>query len=173
MSKLPMNYVKHCVQEKSTIAANTGRSEIIVLAPLGDEVTTTIGTKTRDVNVTVGDKIFSIMYEILCRPLTAGGESYFETAWTFHRSPDVLSIETADVNNDGLAKDLIGRYSGNCLHTAITPAAVNISGKIQGRLKLPKSKRSFRLGDSLICTIHNHNDVAVEYIGKYIFKSYS
>ncbi len=172
LSKLPMNYVKHCVEEISNIAANTGRSEIVCLAPLGDETTTTIGTRTRDVNVTAGDKVFSIDYEIVCRPTQAGTEAFYEVAWTFHRSPDVLSIETADVNASGLAKDLIGRYSGNCLYTAIIPVAVNVGGKIRGKLKLPKTKRSFRVGDSLICTIHNHSSVTTEYIGKYIYKSY-
>jgi len=169
---MPLNYVKHCVQDKATILANTGRSQIVILAPIGDETTTTIGTRTRAENVSVGDKVFTIAYEILCRPDSAPSEGYYEVGWTFHRSPDVLSIETADVNSNGLARDLIGRYSGNCLHTSITPMAVNISGKVQGRLKLPKTKRAFRLGDSLVCTIHNHANVSVEYIGKFIFKSY-
>jgi len=173
MAKMPMKYVKHCVQEKATILSNTGRSELVVLAPLGDETTTTIGTATRDVNIDVGDKVFNIIYEIILRPDTTGSEMYYEVAWTFHRSPDVFNAEVADINSNGLARDLIGRYSGNCLHTKMIPMAVNIGGVCRGTLKLPKTKRAFRLGDSLVCTIHNHGSVSAEYIGKFIYKTYS
>ncbi len=167
-----MHYLKHIVQEKETIGLNALRSEIIVLAPLGDETTVTTGTRTRDVNVSIGDKIFSIDYEIVLRASAVPTEGWYEVAWTFHRSPDVFNAELADINNDGLAKDLIGRYSGNCLWTKIVPYSNNVSGYYHGRLKLPKSKQSFRQGDSLICTIHNHGSVTADYMGKFIYKAY-
>ncbi len=172
MAKMPMHYVKHIVQEKEQIAPNDLRAEILVLAPLGDETTATSGTRTRDVNVSIGDKIFSINYEIILRPNVVPVEGFYEVCWTFHRSPDVFSAELTDINNDGLAKDLIGRYSGNCLYTRMSPMSNNVGGYMRGTLKLPKSKQSFRQGDSLVCSIHNHGSVASEYMGKFIYKAY-
>jgi len=173
MNRLPINYRKHCVQDIATVLASTTRSQLVVLAPIGDETTTTVTGATRAENVAVGEKVFSIDYEIIMRPDTTPTSGIFEIAWTFHRSPDALSIETTDVNNSGLARDLIGRYSGNCLYTRTQVMAANLGGYVRGRLKLPKSKRSFRLGDSLVCSTHNHSSLSATWMGKFIYKSYS
>ncbi len=172
LARLPINYIKHCVEDISTIAASTGRTQIIALGTLGDETTTTIGTGTRAENIRTGAKIFSIDCEVLMRAQAGNVKGFFEWAMVWVPPNQVFAIETADVNASGLARDLIGRYSGNVLRTGVVPFNINVSGKMHARIKLPRSKRVVRVGGTIVFVSHNHSNVVVDWLGKFIFKSY-
>jgi len=170
--KQPINYIKHCVQDISTITTATSRVQILCLPSLGDETTATIGTGTRAENVQVGSKVFSIDCEVLCRAQAGNAQGVFEWAVVVLPPNQTISIETTDVNNSGLARDLIGRYSGNVLKTGLVPFNINIAGKFHQRIKIPKSKRRQAMGGTTLFITHNHSNGTCDWYGKFIYKTY-
>ncbi len=170
--KQPINYLKHCVEDISTIATQTIRTQILCLATIGDETTTTVGTGTRAENVQVGSKIFSIDCEVLLRAQAGNAQGVMEWALVVLPPNQVFTAEQTDINNTGLARDEIGRYSGNVLRTGMVPFNINIAGKMHQRIKLPKSKRRMSVGSTVVFVTQNHSNGTADWYGKFIYKSY-
>ncbi len=129
--KRPINSVKHILMSRVTTAAENNNTITIASTGVTDEVTSTTKTAgTREGLVNVGSTIFSINYEIIVAGAAGATEPFVEVAFVRLPPGATFTIETAEVNAAGtwgLARDLIGRYSGQVLRTHLDSVKTNES----------------------------------------------
>ncbi len=170
--KRPIQSTKHCCQNIGTIASASAVTDIVAITAVADEVTDATNVAVdRASNVQVGSKIFSFFYEVSAHFSGATTQLFGEWAILVLKPNQVLSIE-ADKTN-GLAKDLIGRFSGQVLRTGQFSTTVEQGRTFSGRQKIPRAyQRMAANGMGIYFVIMNHGGATMSTMRKFIYKEY-